>query len=295
MLNKQDQALIERERLIPGLRYLLQPADLRKLILSKVDIKDPGELKPGYLRYKPGMNCIARFEFSADGEQYFAYAKAFGRNAGTKLEKAQEQAQCASPIGPGRIILQTEQIMFCVFPNDSKLRSLGRLGDDEARQNLFSRLFKSRRGWENPVITPLNYKPERRYVAKITGSNGNAAVLKFYADVEFDQLRMFRKRLQDPPGVKIPEWIGGSKSHNAVALAWIDGSSLSTSIDSPSLDALHETGRAIAHFHASSQPGLRRRRRHPEAKSLMNLAEQLGFLLPDIEREARILARKLAP
>ena len=291
---ERDHSLIRRETSIPGFGHLLHSSRLAALLESAGGISDMQDLRLDYLRYKPGMNCIARFEILAGGEWSYGYAKAFGADADIKLQKAREQADWSSPLGPGRIMLDTEQILLSFFPNDAKLGSIGRLAEHQSREELLSRIFKSHSGWDEAEFTPLNYKPERRFVARFTNLAGDCAAVKFYSSAEFKKVRKYRKRLRDTEGVRIPTWIGGSKAHRVLAYAWLPGLTLRSHITDRKLAAVEATGEAIAHFHNGSQPGLKRRKPKEIASSLRALAQELAILLPEIQDPANKLARQLA-
>jgi aminoglycoside phosphotransferase (APT) family kinase protein len=294
MLSDQDRLIVERDRSIPGLGFLLDPARMRELLISSGQCIDPGSLASAYLRYKPGMNCIARYEFTIDGNKHFAYAKAFGPDAGEKFAKAQERDTLPGPLGPGRIVLKPEGILFSVFPNDAKLRSITRLQEASERRSVLGRIFKNRRGWESAEITHLNYKPERRYVAKFSSGEGQHAVVKFYTRAGFERMRKFRKRFQPDPAVQIPEWIGGSKAHLAMAYSWQDGTTLRETNEHTMLNATHAAGLAIAGFHHSRQPGLRSADNAALAARPVSLGDELAFLNPQLATPAVDLAMRLA-
>ena len=283
MLTEQDDWLIRRETAIPGFRSLLHPGRLAALLESGYGISGVQDLRLNYLRYKPGMNCIARFEILAGGEWSSGYAKALGAAAGVKLQKVRGRLDCSGPLGPSRIMLDAEQIMVCFFPNDAKLRSLCRLAERRSREELLSRVFKSHRGWEEAEFTPLNYKPERRFVARFTNPAGECTVLKFYSQSEFEKVREFRKHLSDPAGVRIQKWIGGSKKHHVLAFSWLPGPILREHLDESGLDAVHQAGEAIAHFHQSAQARLRKRNPWQKVSELKALARNLGNLMPELE------------
>jgi len=136
VLADQDHLLVKREVSIPGFRYLLNRDRLSLLLQSACGISGLEDLRLDYLRYKPGMNCIARFEYAVDGKWSHGYAKAFGSDAGVKLQKAREQANLTGPPGTGRVTLQKEQILICFLPHDGKLRAMSRLMEPVLRADL---------------------------------------------------------------------------------------------------------------------------------------------------------------
>ncbi len=293
MLADEDRSLIERESSLPGFQYLLNPEQLSSLLQTRCGVNGLEDLRLDYLRYKPGMNCIARFRCRVDGEWSHGYAKAFGADAGVKLKKALEQPGYSGPFGEGRLVLEKEQILICFFPNDGKLGSLSRLLEPSLCAELLSRIFKSKSGWEEATFTTLNYKPERRFVARFTNPAGDCATLKFYSAAEFREVRKFRKRLLDPEGVRIPAWIGGSKAHRVLAYAWLPGSTLRELIADRDLGAVHAAGEAIAHFHRCAQPGLKHLEQDKTVSSLGALARELAILIPELADPAGELADRM--
>lgn len=293
MLVEEDLALIQRDAEIPGLCLLLNPDEFRKRMLADTSLLDPGELRVDYLRYKPGQSCLARYRFQTDGKDQFAYARAFGIHARAKLDKAREHISNEGPLGPGRVILEQEQVQFSVFPNDLKLRSIGRLGQTESRQRLLARLFKSQPGWQSATFSHLNYKPERRYVACCTNENGESSLVKFYSRMEFTRVREIQKSLRLDHRLRLPRLIGGSKAHQALAFSWMPGNMLRQYLGQSQLREVTAAGRAIAQFHSQSQPGLKPRAHAHLSARLLELARGLGQVLPELGESSVRLAGNL--
>lgn len=296
MACEQDQSLIRRESAIPGLALLLDPERLRRRLLEQSGASAPGVLTAGYLRYKPGMNCIARYTISIDGETRFAYAKAFGEDARSKLGKVRERISRdrMDEESGSSIILDDEQILFSVFPHDAKLRSLAKLTHADSRNRLLERLFKSRPGWKSATISTLNYKPERRFVARFDNPDGESAVVKFYSRTEFARTREFRKHLEPTPGVRVPDWIGGSKNHRALAFSWLPGNTLREHPGGLDLDIVRETGRTIARFHGGRQHRFKPALAGSSIGRFKALAEDLAMILPELDSQARQMGGKLS-
>lgn len=277
MLNAYDRDIVERDSGIRGLALLLQPEVLAAAIAEQMGETVAAPARVTYLRYKPGVNCIARFEL---GKQ-LGYAKAFGADAGRKLSKA-------GLYGEGdRLVLEDPRILVSFFPADSKLRSLSRLADAEQRQTLLARIFKTDPSWRDAGLTTLNYKPERRYVARLLHPDGRAATLKLFGRREFAATRRARKKLQPPPELGMPEWIGGSKIHQAMAYAWLQGEALDKRLAQGQADDARLAGEAIARLHASEQPALGKRQSKNPLEVLDSLCRQLSWLAPDLGGEAQ--------
>ena len=121
MLIDEDQSLIKREHLIPGFQFLLNSARLSSLIETRCGISALEDLRLDYLRYKPGTNCIARFQYKADGEWSVGYAKAFGPDATVKLQKSLEQPSCPGKIGMADTYWRRSRYSFAFFQTIASL------------------------------------------------------------------------------------------------------------------------------------------------------------------------------
>ena len=219
--------LVRRDNGIPGLGLLLDPARLLTELSGYLDVDRIDEFTLNYLRYKPGMNCLARYQVITKGHTMYAYAKAHGADAGNKMRKSVERPVINGFLGPGRVVLDASQIIFSTFPNDSKLASLQCFADTVYRERLFHRLFGPDSKWQES--TPgegLNYKPERRYVARLERADGKSALLKFYSDAGYAKARTISRKLGGSRPGFYPEAIGRSKKHNVVAYHWQPGVTL---------------------------------------------------------------------
>lgn len=289
MLSAEDQALVDRDSELIGLRFLLDAECLKPMLADSGANIDLNGLGVGYLRYKPGVNCIARLDLGTG----FAYAKAYARDAAVKLAKAGGKAAIDGPGGIGRTCFGKLGIIVNFFPNDGKLPAVGKLADPTQRKNFLERVFKSDPAWSEAGYSALNYKPERRFVARLTREDGRAASIKFYSSKEFRSTRRSRKKFDVPQGVHIPQWIGGSKTHRVMAYSWLPGETLHERFQSGHFADSSLAGEAIAQLHQSAQPALGKRETENEAKKLASLSGQLGHLLPELAGQADELGARL--
>lgn len=293
MLSAGDQALVARDREIPGLCTLLDPERLADLLQAVGEFEGPLQLECNYIRYKPGVNCIARFRIESTHPPTWAYAKAFASHTDDKIAKAQALEVRPGPLGPGSVVLPQQRIIFLVFPNDARLESLQQLAEPGVSGEMSARLFKGLVGWEAPEYRVLNYKPERRLATCFSNAAGERLAVKFYDARDFDRIRKYRKRLEVDERLPVPRWIAGSKSHRAMVFGWIDGQPLDAIDGDKRRFSLEAAGRALALFHTSEQPGLRKRQRAKATRALMTLAEGVGAFAPDLHGPASELAAKV--
>ncbi|NND43733.1 MAG: hypothetical protein HKN58_00315 [Xanthomonadales bacterium] len=293
MLTEADRSLCDRDPDIPGLRALLDDATLAQWLGAQSGESGTPRVQCDYLRYKAGVNCIARLRIATPNGERLAYAKAFNREGGDKLDKALAKHAVPGAVATRPLLFAKDMVVIREFPNDARLPSLSRLGDPGQRAGLLARLFKGLDGWDEPQWEILSYKPERRVAARFSNAAGEQLAVKFYREDEFDRIRKYRKRLADDDGVPVARWLGGSKAHCALVFAWLDGRPLSAVGRAGRKAALISTGQALAQFHASEQPGLAKRNRAKATRKLISVASGLENILPEMSAPATRLANSV--
>ncbi len=289
--------LVRRDSNIPGLGLVLDPARLLAALRGQLDISRVDDIKLVYLRYKPGMNCLVRYQLYTDGCTISAYAKAHGEDAASKMSKSMERTVIDGALGPGRVVLEDRQVIFSTFPNDAKLASLRCLSDADYRQRLFSRLFGPDSKWQGSTLgQPLNYKPERRYVVRLTRADGESALVKFYSRSGYAKARTISRRLGGNREGFYPKTLGRSKKHALIAYQWQPGITLRQLSNDGKLDLSDFTAVAdsLVEFHGSGRGGLSPLKPGEQNQRLSALAEQAGFLLPHLYQRAKRVAQQLA-
>lgn len=288
-MNNHDRSLVDRDSSLTALQYLLDADSLRELLADSFEPAMLEGLSIDYLRYKPGVNCLARIKLGTG----HAYAKAFAADGVAKLQKTRRPPEPAGPFGNGRLCLDDPGIMLSFFPNDSRLPALALLSDPALRHDLLEQVFKGDPAWSEATYAPLNYKPERRFVAQLFRADGQSASAKFYTRRDFMSIRQARKKLVLPAGMRMPLWIGGSKHHRVIAFSWLPGVTLHSRLEMGHFEEAGRAAEAIVHLHRSSQPALTTRNNEWLLSLLDSLSRHLGFLIPELGREAEALARKL--
>jgi len=289
-------SLVRRDFGIPGLGLLLNPVRLLEELTGYLDIDQVDEFRLNYLRYKPDMNCLARYQITANGCITYAYAKAHGSDAGNKIRKAVERPVFNGVLGPGRVVLGASQIVFSSFPNDSKLASLRCIDDLAYRERLFYRVFGPESEWRGSTIGEgLNYKPERRYVVRLERGDGKSALLKFYSDTGYAKARTISRKLSGSRPGFCPETLGRSKKHNVIAYQWQPGNTLRQLDIMGALTEsdLSATAESLAEFHTSGRQGLSATDLDSLALQLHALAEQVAVLLPHLQKRAKGIVKQL--
>ena len=296
MLSHADASLAKRDRGIAGLALLLNPeafvAELRA-VWDRGEI-DSAEL--GYVRYKPGTNCVAGYVIQAGGRTLQLYAKAHASDAEVKLHKARARDGVAGEADRGRVLMEKLGVVVSVFPDDAKVRVLARLDDAEGRRRLLARVLRDRPDLTDGSIQTLAYKPERRYVGRFMPTGGPDVVLKFYADSGYPAALRNTRALESRGALRLATRTGRSKRYCVLALEWLPGRTLREELASPGarLEVVARVGEAMAEFHGQEAPKLSAQPPGAESARLRSTAETLGILCPALAERADALAGRVA-
>lgn len=295
MLSPADAALAARDEALPGLAILLDPDAFLEVLRKALPEGRIERATPTYIRYKPGTNCLVAYRIDGDDGTEL-YAKVHGRDSDAKLRKATETTAVEGGLGPGRFAIEEAGIVVSVFPNDAKLRAIRRLGDPEARRRLLSRVLPDRPElWDGRVET-LRYKPERRYVARLSSSAAAPVALKFTSEEDFASVNANAKRYRSREVLRLPERIGVLKSHGVLALEWIEGVSLADALLGPESPAqsMGRVAAALGELHERRGKKLPMRSAEHESARLHGLATTIATLWPPLAQRAGDLAARMA-
>ncbi len=227
MLAPSDALLIERDPSVPALKLLLDDEALRAVLADHLPQMELVGTHTEYLRYKPGVSCLARIRLQTATHVSSAYAVAYHRHAHDKLLKAAMVCDSASTT-PIRI--HDHSIVVFPFPLDRRLPALRRFVNPSSLDELLRRAapqLLEKAGSENVQFTTLRYKPERRFVAQVAVGGRPLAVLKIYSDTAYALARRAAKTICGSAGLSHARCIGHSDRHATLLFRWIDGPLLS--------------------------------------------------------------------
>ena len=290
MLSPADADLVARDHGLPGLALLLDAEAFQETLHGVLPDRRLGAIRIDYLRYKPCTNCLSAFTLDLDGILVRGYAKAHQLDDWGKLMKAAQRPSRDGPLGPGRLIFAEDAIEVAIFPNDNKLKTLGRLFDDTSGPQLLASVFRDRPDLQAGTVNHLRYKPERRFVGRLDIDGEPRAVLKLYRQCAYAAARTAAETLDAASSL-----LGHSTRHGLLAFEWRHGTQLRDSIAGPvpALASIERVGAALAEFHNRDGDGLRVRDRASEIVTIQALAEALTILHPPLARLASELVRKL--
>ena len=287
MLTSHDLHLIERDTKLPHLRQLLDSELYTPLIRERAPETDASDVILSYLRYKPGMNCIAGYEYRAGGSTHYAYAKIFSGSQAEKRVKAHRLAGYDNVEDP---------VAVTFFPIDGRLRSLKKLISKEEETRFLQRLFSERDELQTGELVPIRYKPERRFVSRLTVEGQSRAVVKMHTRTDFARIKLYSGAFASRGNLVIADRPGHSKRHTTMAYEWLPGTLLSDSLRSGALDAkaVAPVGEALAHLHAQRVVNLPMYSLELRGSHVDAVGRQIAFLCPDLADAAGRTAQKMA-
>ncbi|MDQ3584157.1 MAG: aminoglycoside phosphotransferase family protein [Acidobacteriota bacterium] len=296
MLSWADGDVVRRDTRLRGLETALDPEAFVHALRAALPEAGIREASAGYVRYKPGTNCVVAYRLETNGAPLDAYIKVHANEDWIKLVKARERASVPTIAGPGRVGLEDGNAVVVFFPNDDKLQSLHKLGQAETRRKLLEKLFSGQPELWEGEMQKLRYKPERRYVAVWRAGGRNVAVLKAYVGGGYEAARASAQAFESRGPLRLARLLGRRTRHGVLAFEWLEGRLLSEIISAPDFhpSAVTTAGAALVELHAQQPRNLVRLERKIEAARLRRLARWMGDLWPRLAHKTVNLARRIA-
>jgi Ser/Thr protein kinase RdoA (MazF antagonist) len=288
MLSLSDQSLIQREVDLPGLGLVLDEAAFAAVLSAQYPDLDLRHIQKTYLRYKPATNCIVSYKMAIGEKTVLGYAKVVAHSG--KVEKYRHRPGKVQDFGIGRIVLESERIIFSVLPNDNVLKHLPRLWNSAQRQ--LKALLPEGFDLAQATLHPLRYKPERRYVAQLRTGDRAQATIKAYTPSDYAQACLNATAFHGTP--QIAPLLGQSDEHHFLVFPWIEGISLAEQINHTTWETLAQAGKALALLHQQNPTHLKTLTRSDEAAILLTLAADLTWLCPKQKQRIQTIAIQLS-
>lgn len=295
MLQPADRAVLHRDPGLPGLRLAFDPTALTAVLCEALPEAGVRSVVVDYLRYKPNTNCVGRLWVESSHGVLGGYLKAFHPADHGKLATARERTQRTGrgPFGPGRLLLEAWASTIVFLPHDNQLKAPERLTEPMQLSRLLSRLGLPD-AFSNARLELLSYRPERRYVAKVTAPDGQHALLKLMRHAQYERARRCA-RAAGALAIATPRLLGTAGRHGALALSWLEGRPLAELMALPAFDptSVDEAGVTLARLHAS-EVRFPRRIACDDVPGLSDLVADLAAVQPHIAPLAHELARRLS-
>ncbi|MCC6234176.1 MAG: hypothetical protein IT580_16145, partial [Verrucomicrobiales bacterium] len=224
MLNDADHDLLRRDTALPALRTLLEEDAFLARLQSVNPTRHLTSARLRYLRYKPGTSCLASYLVRNEDREYHVSGKAWLPGSHAKREKHQGTVLTADPNAFQGGAWPDQGLVIGVFPWDAKLGSLDHWATPDARHQFFAKRESLRSLAEAPGWTILNYKPERRLVARVERNSGDpVAVLKAHTPQGLTAALAASRAVEAGQRFDLPRLLGKSTHHAAAVYAWQNG------------------------------------------------------------------------
>jgi hypothetical protein len=296
MLLPADASLAARDRRLPGLALVLDETSLTEELQRRCPETTIRSLHANYVRYKPGTNCIVGYRAVTRHGKTMLYARTHTPAAVAKIEKASVRRHVHGPAGFGVVTIASPPIAVYAFPNDRELRFLPYLEDSERRRSLLNRIRHDRALDGDLHHEPLRYKPERRYVARLSCGSGLKLLVKFYIKGDFDLAKANARAFDSSGPLRFAPFLGHSDRRRVLAFDWLEGMLLRTAIEGGACPGqlVASTGTALACLHRR-KPGSRMRRaagRH--VRELFKAGKAIAAIRPDLAGRAEAVVGRLS-
>ncbi len=300
MLSPDDLKLAQRDCGVPGLAVVLDTEAITNTIRAHLPDEDIRSVEPTYVHYKPHTNCLVAYQLRTSDGEFPIYAKAYGADAGVKLEKTLGLQGIPSSLGPGTLILEATNIGCYFFPVDHRLKGLRRLAYSSTRRNLLRGMLRDPSEISSATLRHLRYKPERRYVACLETESGPKSLLKIFTPARYQAARAAALAFRSQGPLQISRMAGFSDKHNVLAFEWLPGHLLRHTMLSPDVQkkdktsAVELTGAALAELHSQTPTTLAHQSPAEEIFRLSAQATTIAHLSPAAGKHAEQVVRQIA-
>jgi len=296
VLSSADAHLVRSDPALPGLAVLLDPDRFAQTLRDLSPQVQIDSVQNTYVRYKPGINCLAVYQVQSAGTVANVYATVQGIGASDKLHKSSRIPQVPGALGLGVVVLEDLSMVVSCLPNDRKLRAVKRLADHESRRNLLRHTVPDRGDLWESGLRELRYKPRRRYVAQLVVDEQPKAALKVYTKssygIALGKIQLFASQT----AFRTAPLLGHCDRHNLVVFEWLPGDRLFEMIlnTGDDLRGIGQVGASLGHLHSLTLNHLPVVTREAEVARLLEAASELGVVCPHLHQDAQRLARQIA-
>lgn len=238
MLSTADAAIVQRDRRLPALRTLLDPEAFCESLRRIAPERDVRAAAARYVRYKPGASCLVAYDLRVGDETVGAYARCHAGDQLVKVSNARQRLEVTGPLGNGLLADPQAGIAVFAHPNDYEIKSLRKLYEGERTPPRLRRMLPAHPHLQHATPTTLRYKPERRFVGKLSSNDGPPAVLRLYPAHSFAEMREKSWAFKGDGELHVPRIVGDSERYAALAHEWVEGIT-------PTADALDAGGSVL--------------------------------------------------
>ena len=290
-MSAPDAGLVARDRRLRGLAVVLDTDALSAVVREAFPADAVSDVRPSYVRYKPGVSCMVRADVHGPDGAWSLHATAYSDDAPHHSRALSRRPVKRFSRGPVRI--RDQAVVLRPFPFDDKLRALERLSDPEARLRLLKRTWPSVPDTGTTLRT-LAYKPERRWAAALEVDGAPVATFKFHVGAAHDNARRGAEAFRSRGRLRVATPLGHSTRYGVIAQEWLPGEHLLDCHQKTVPNNARWVGEALATLHAHCYRQLATTPPDRMPAALAGLALDVAFVWPAINRRATALADQLA-
>lgn len=295
MLSSSDAQLAARDRELPGLSLLLDPEAFASALREAFSAEHLTAVQARYARYKPATNCMVAYTVSCRGQEVDVYAKAYHPGS-SKLEKAACRMTAESTLGPAGTVLEKEGVAIFVYPNDARLPLLQRLQSPGKRARTLAGLLPQHIELGRAESRRIRYKPERRYVERITGPDADL-LLRLYNCEDYARARSSAGIFTSGRRLRVARCLSTNDEKRALVMQWLPGHPLDDAYTVPGFDVSHlqQVGQALAELHAQDTSTFMAITTQDRCSGVQTAARAVSAVRPGLAERAERLAQTLTP
>lgn len=276
---------------LPGLNLQFCSESLARFAQSLL-VLEPQSLRRHYLDYKPGHHCTSLYQVFNGNQHSLFYVKSIA-NPVLFAQIAEQLKRGGDSISKFCVVDTQYRSILCRYPCDLNLPSVAILTHHKLRARIFAQSVQFDSIVPQGKLSPLQYKPEKRFIARLTDGNDNAVACKLYTQQRFRALNLAFLRQHSSPFVDV---VAVNPHQNMVLYKWLSGESLTEQLTKEHASQyVYESGRQLAQFHQLTPPN---QARAINDNKLIRLIYQHASnaikLLPDQSRLIALLANKIA-
>lgn len=297
MLLNSDRRVVNQDGLLSGLALLLNEERLLSVLNRAWPQHRFETLSTTYLNYKPSVRCLAGYLGQTSDGPLLLHAKAYTAEEYGRVRPIAEAKADVTSSPP--CLLDDQCAAVWRFPADRKLVGLADLASPERRARWLRKRFPNEPALWGADLETLRYKPERRYVGKLTATDRSAVLVKAYDPWDFENAWRAAKAIQTWPvrgPLVVSEPLGRSKGRRIIVSQWLVGQPLDKGLSGSDFTAhrLREVGAALAELHRPGRGHLAQASREGAAMAVLAAANAAAWLCPDLAQRLRRLAPRIA-
>lgn len=245
-----DASSAPQDSALPGLALQFSDQELAHFAQTVLDIRT-SEFHRQYLDYKPGQHCTSLYQTIQNNRHSLFYVKSIADpRAFSQLTDHLQRG--GDSIKKFCAVNEKHRSILCRYPCDLNLPSVAMLTHEKLRKRLFAQSVQFSQFKTQGRLSPLQYKPEKRFIARLSDSEESSLVCKLYTHQRFRALNLAFLTQKTSPFVDI---VAINSKHNMLSYRWVDGEPLTAQLTKEhGSQSLFECGRKLAQFHKQPAP-----------------------------------------